>query len=89
MIPEWKETLQHCCTLLAPGGELHVVDFGQQERLPRWFGALLRRWLARFHVSPRASLFAAGEELARQYGLTIETLNFHRDYARYMVLRRS
>ena len=41
---------------LAPGGSLHIVDFGQQERLPRWFRALLRGWLAKFHVAPRVDL---------------------------------
>jgi S-adenosylmethionine-diacylgycerolhomoserine-N-methlytransferase len=37
-------------SLLAPGGELHIVDFGGQKRLPGVFRALLRRWLALFHV---------------------------------------
>ena len=39
-------------TWLAPGGELHVVDFGGQERLPGWFRAGLRQWLGLFHVTP-------------------------------------
>ena len=41
---------------LAPNGSLHIVDFGQQERLPGWFGRLLKAWLTRFHVTPRANL---------------------------------
>src|SRR5690348_659871 len=35
MIPPWQETLSAASRMLAPGGELHIVDFGQQERLPR------------------------------------------------------
>ena len=88
MIPEWEETLQHCCKLLSPGGELHVVDFGQQEGLPSWFGKVLKGWLVRFHVSPRTELFAVGEALAERNGLTFEAQNLYRDYARMVVLRR-
>ncbi len=34
-------------------GSLHIVDFGQQERLPTgWFGRILKAWLMRFHVTP-------------------------------------
>jgi S-adenosylmethionine-diacylgycerolhomoserine-N-methlytransferase len=41
---------------LSPGGQLHIVDFGQQEDLPRWFRTMLKAWLAKFHVTPRADL---------------------------------
>lgn len=88
MIPAWEETLQNCCTLLAPGGELHIIDFGQQERLPRWFGALLKGWLARFHVAPRGDLFEACSALAERHGLTVETRQLYRDYACSVLLRR-
>ncbi len=88
MIPPWREALAHACTLLAPGGEIHVVDFGQQEGLPGWFARLLKAWLVRFHVTPRAELFGHCEALAREHGLTCETAAFYRDYARAVVLRR-
>lgn len=89
MIPGWQQALDHGCSLLAPGGELHVVDFGQQTRLPRWFARMLQGWLARFHVTPRAGLFAVGEELAHRHGLTLETRSLYRDYARLMILHRA
>ena len=56
MIPDWEGTIPAALAALAPGGSLHIVDFGQQERLPRWFRTLLRGWLAKFHVEPRAQL---------------------------------
>ena len=28
MIPDWERALRHAATLVAPGGSLHVVDFG-------------------------------------------------------------
>jgi len=56
MIPPWQRTIAAALDCTAPGGMLHIVDFGRQERLPGWFRAGLRRWLAAFHVSPRDSL---------------------------------
>ncbi|WP_439611931.1 class I SAM-dependent methyltransferase [Reyranella sp.] len=87
MIPEWERALAQSVLWLQPGGELHIVDFGGQERLPRWFRGGLRRWLATFHVTPRDALESA---LARLPG-GIEVRTFdrpHRGYAQYAVCRR-
>ena len=59
MIPDWRRALAEAHTALAPRGSIHVVDFGQQERLPNWFRSALYSWLDRFHVEPRANLFDA------------------------------
>jgi S-adenosylmethionine-diacylgycerolhomoserine-N-methlytransferase len=56
MIPDWERAIASAIAALNPGGELHVVDFGQQERLPGWFRAVLKSWLCKFHVTPRATL---------------------------------
>lgn len=56
MIPDWQKAIEAAIAALNPGGSLHIADFGQQERLPRWFGRLLRAWLRQFHVTPRADL---------------------------------
>jgi S-adenosylmethionine-diacylgycerolhomoserine-N-methlytransferase len=61
MIPDWEKAVEAALAALAPNGSLHIVDFGQQEHLPRWFGRLLRAWLTRFHVTPRATLHEALE----------------------------
>ena len=63
MIPQWEAVMREAVSHLTPGGALHVVDFGGQERLPAWFRAGLRQWLARFHVSPRDALQAELELL--------------------------
>jgi S-adenosylmethionine-diacylgycerolhomoserine-N-methlytransferase len=62
---------------LAPGGELHIVDFGQQERLPGWFARFLKAWLRKFHVSPRADLrqVLASQASENQARLTFETIS--------------
>lgn len=59
MIPDWERTVAASLAALNPGGSLHIADFGQQEGLPRWFGPILRAWLGRFHVTPRANLESA------------------------------
>ena len=43
MIPDWEKAVELAADALALGGSLHVVDFGQQERMPRWFRSGLRR----------------------------------------------
>ncbi len=56
MIPDWEKAVERALASLRPGGSLHVIDFGQQENLPAWFGRMLKAWLARFHVTPRPDL---------------------------------
>ena len=56
MIPDWRRVLKTAASNLKPGGRLHIVDFGHQERLPGIARALLRRWLAMFDVTPRDDL---------------------------------
>ena len=68
MIPGWRAALAQALVWLPAGGELHIVDFGGQERLPGWFRAGLRGWLARFHVSPRDELEAELAALAGRAG---------------------
>jgi S-adenosylmethionine-diacylgycerolhomoserine-N-methlytransferase len=58
MIPGWQGVLDVALSLLAKGGRLAIVDFGRQERLPVTFRALLRAWLALFHVKPADTLEA-------------------------------
>lgn len=65
MIPDWTEALTEAARHLAPGGRLHVVDFGDSAGLPNWFQRGLRGWLARFHVAPREALETAVRGLAQ------------------------
>jgi S-adenosylmethionine-diacylgycerolhomoserine-N-methlytransferase len=86
MIPPWREALTRAVGTVAPGGQFHVVDFGEQSRLPTLFRLALRRWLAEFHVTPRAELEAMLAEHAQTLGATLRCERPHRDYARYAVL---
>ncbi len=86
MIPQWRAALAHAAGLLAPGGQLHIVDFGDQAGLPRWFRMGLRAWLARFHVRPRDELPAALAALAAQMGASVAASTPYRGYAVRAVL---
>jgi S-adenosylmethionine-diacylgycerolhomoserine-N-methlytransferase len=88
MIPAWRAVLGEALRWLAPDGELHIVDFGGQERLPRWFRAGLRRWLAQFHVTPRDELEAELKGLTGHTGAVRLFERPHRGYAQYAVLGR-
>lgn len=81
MIPDWQNTVRHSSTLLSETGALHMVDFGQQERLPGWFRAMLFAWLRKFHVSPRAELESYLNDLAKQASIRAEYKNLFRGYA--------
>lgn len=87
MIPGWEEALEQAVAATAPGGELHVVDFGQQTALPGWFGTGLRAWLTRFHVTPRANLGDVMAALAQRHRGELRFSTLYRDYARIGVIR--
>ncbi|MEO1744936.1 MAG: class I SAM-dependent methyltransferase [Pseudomonadota bacterium] len=88
MIPVWEEAIQHAATQLNPGGELHVVDFGQQADLPGWFKSGLQAWLAKFHVEPRANLKGVLEDAASNIGGSAQLASLYRDYAWHGVVRQ-
>lgn len=88
MIPQWEKAIALAADSLALGGSLHIVDFGAQEALPRWFRTLLRAWLRRFHVEPRAMLAAELAAQAERIGGSLEFAPLYRGYAWHAVLRR-
>jgi len=87
MIPPWREALAHALDVVALGGSLHIVDFGDCAGLPGPFKAGLRRWLAAFDVAPRDDLPAALESLAAERGMTWEIESRFGGYAIVAVAR--
>ena len=81
MIPDWEGALEQAVDILAPGGSLHVVDFGQQARLPVWFRAGLHTWLAKFHVTPRPRLEQGLKTVAQRCDGVATLTPVYRDYA--------
>ena len=70
MIPDWEGALEHAAAHLAPGGELHVVDFGDLTGLPGPLEKGLHAWLAKFHVQTRSQLPIACQRIAAMKGLS-------------------
>lgn len=88
MIPDWEGALAQAAACVAPGGRLDIVDFGQQEALPRLWKDALFRWLSAFHVSPRADLERAIARTARARGGKANIQPLYRGYAVRAVIIR-
>jgi S-adenosylmethionine-diacylgycerolhomoserine-N-methlytransferase len=81
MIPDWQAALEQGVKVVAKSGSLHLVDFGQQERFPRWFKRSLFVWLDRFDVHPRHELKSEIERIAASKIMKSHFASFYRDYA--------
>ncbi len=88
MIPSWESAIATSLAALKPDGSLHIVDFGQQERLPRWFRATLQAWLGRFHVTPRPDLYEVLERHLEAANADMIFEEVGRGYAWHAVIRR-
>ncbi|MDF2372174.1 MAG: class I SAM-dependent methyltransferase [Rhizobiaceae bacterium] len=84
MIPAWEATITNALSMLNHGGSLHIVDFGQQERLPAWFKAGLFAWLERFQVYPRQQLF---DHMRSQAATQIKVESLFRGYAWHTMVK--
>ena len=73
MIPEWTAALTQAAALLAPGGSLQVVDFGDMSGMPAPLRMMLKGWLTQFHVSPRLDLPDRAARLATRHKLKLRT----------------
>ncbi|HEY4987590.1 MAG TPA: class I SAM-dependent methyltransferase [Bradyrhizobium sp.] len=86
MIPQWRRVLEEAASHIKPGGRLHVVDFGNQERLPAIARTLLLRWLGMFDVTPRGDLDRVLSAMAADRGADLKFERPFRGYAQYAVL---
>ncbi len=86
MIPDWQGALDHAAAHLAPGGQLHIVDFGDLAGSPRPLRTGLHAWLARFHVEARANLPEVAGSVAAARGLTLRSTTGKLGYFQLHVL---
>jgi len=89
MIPPWQEAIARGAACLAPGGSLHIVDFGQYERLPGLAKRLHFKSLNDFHVFPRRELPAVLRRVAEEQELGLAFEPLYRGYAWSAVLTRA
>jgi S-adenosylmethionine-diacylgycerolhomoserine-N-methlytransferase len=88
MIPGWQTALDVGASHVAPGGSLHIVDFGQCERLPGSFKAALFAFLDHYTVTPRADLEPICRQACDRHQLSLNFKRLHRGYTDYAVLAR-
>jgi S-adenosylmethionine-diacylgycerolhomoserine-N-methlytransferase len=88
MIPPWQEAIALGAKCLAPGGSLHIIDFGQYERLPGFLKRLHFKSLNDFHVFPRRELPAVLKRIAEEQGLAMEFTPLYRGYSWSATLTR-
>jgi S-adenosylmethionine-diacylgycerolhomoserine-N-methlytransferase len=81
MIPAWREVVRQASSLVAPGGALLIVDFGELARYPAILRRVQRAWLARFSVTPIPDLEAQFKELAGQIGFAATMIGLYGGYA--------
>jgi S-adenosylmethionine-diacylgycerolhomoserine-N-methlytransferase len=86
MIPDWHGVLEAAADRLKPGGRLHIVDFGRQERLPAIARTVLLRWLSMFDVTPRDDLERVLSAMADNTGARLGFERPFRGYAQYGVV---
>ncbi|MES2442187.1 MAG: class I SAM-dependent methyltransferase [Pseudomonadota bacterium] len=89
MIPPWQDAVERGAKCLAPGGSLHIIDFGQYERLPALARRLHFKSLNDFHVYPRRELPAVLRRVAEAQGLGLEFTPLYRGYAWSATLSRA
>jgi S-adenosylmethionine-diacylgycerolhomoserine-N-methlytransferase len=86
MIANWTLVLEAASSRLKPGGRLHIVDFGRQERLPGVARAALLQWLKLFDVTPRDDLEPVLSGMAAASGAELRFERPFRGYAQYAVM---
>jgi S-adenosylmethionine-diacylgycerolhomoserine-N-methlytransferase len=86
MIPAWTKVLEAALGHLKPGGRLHIVDFGSQEKLPGIARTLLLQWLTLFDVTPRDNLERMLATMAASSGADLRFERPFRGYAQNAVL---
>lgn len=88
MIPPWKEAIDHALHITKKGGEIHIVDFGQQHGLPKIFKRFLFWFLALFHVHPEKELIHYLEQLQMRGEVELTLNHLYKGYAFLAVLKK-
>lgn len=89
IIPPWRESIDHALNLLKPGGEIHIVDFGSQNGMPRLFRKLLFWWLSMFHVYYKPEIENYLQRLAHEKKGALRIEPLYNGYSYYAVFKKT
>lgn len=81
MIPPWRAAVDQGLANLKTGKHMWVVDFWDQDDLPRWFARILKKWLSLFHVSHKPELIEYFRELEGSGTVELSIESLYRRYA--------
>jgi len=88
IIPPWQDSIDHALELLAPGGEIHIVDFGDLSGLPKFFRKFLFWWLKIFHVYHKPEILEYLKHLDSEEKGQLGFEPLYRAYAWHAVFRK-
>lgn len=88
MIDGWRSVVDAAVRCLTPGGELHIVDFGDMKDRPRWTRDALYTWLRWYHVTPRNDLFPETEVIAVKHGCLAGSQSLYGGFAWIAIIRK-
>ena len=89
MMDDPVRALERATASLAPGGRLHIVDFGPMDGLPKPLARAMRAWLAGFGVRHRPELAATLRQLAQIRGGSTSRTRLSFGYAEILRFRRT
>lgn len=81
MVPTWPAAIEAALANVKPGGKLLIVDFWDQADLPSLFAAVLKKWLALFHVHYRPEVHDALVALGQSGRADVQFESVYRRYA--------
>lgn len=81
MIPTWQDSINTALENLKPGHPLYIVDFWDQQGLPRWFRVLLQKWIGLFSVEHRPELIQYLQKLEAEGKGRLELSAVRKRYA--------
>lgn len=87
MIPDWTKATEQALKSLVPGGELHVIDFGDLAGWPNIARNRLYVWLNNFHVEPRLTMQNTFKDLAVKYRAKLNFQPLYGGYAWKAIVR--
>lgn len=89
IIPPWQESIDHALDIIPSGGEIHIVDFGGQEGLPKPISRFLFWWLKQFHVYHKPEIMDYLKRLEVERKGSLEVQYMFKRYAYRAVFKKS
>lgn len=88
MIPDWQGAIAEAYKLTRPGGQIHIVDFGECKHYPRFFQKILYSWLSIFHVHPITNLPEQLVAEAKKANCTVVTNQLYAGYSIQAIIQK-